>query len=148
LRGHEHVIECVKFGVKAGVDKGSQNVATADGNLQNSTAENQPSQMDYLLVSGSRDRTVRVWDALRGICLLNFTTHENWVRGVLFDPTSRYVISCSDDKTIRVFDIKEDRCIRTIEEAHGHFVSCLAASKVRSIYFTGSVDKTISLWSC
>lgn len=77
-----------------------------------------------------------------------FSSHENWVRGVIFDPTLRYLTSCSDDKSVRVFDLKEQRCIRTIDDAHSHFVSCITASSCRPVYFTGSVDKTIAVWSC
>ena len=100
------------------------------------------------LVSGSRDKTVRVWDPLRGLCLMVFTAHENWVRGALFDPSGRYVISCADDKSIRVFDLKEDRCARTIEDAHAHFVTCIACSDNRPVFFSGSVDKSVALWGC
>lgn len=58
------------------------------------------------LASGGRDRTVRLWDPLRGQCLMTFTAHENWVRCVVFHPSFKYLISCSDDKSIRVLDIK------------------------------------------
>jgi platelet-activating factor acetylhydrolase IB subunit alpha len=137
-------VECVKFGSKAAESSKPGGAAEKSGDgssLENVSAE-------HLLVSGSRDRTVKVWEPLRGICLMTFAVHENWVRGVTFDPTSRFIISCSDDKSIRVFDVKEERCIRTIDDAHSHFVCCLTGSSVRPIYFTGSVDKTISLWTC
>ena len=42
----------------------------------------------------------------QGQCLAVYTTHENWVRGVLLHSSGKYIISCSDDKSIRVFDIK------------------------------------------
>ena len=84
------------------------------------------------LVSGSRDRTVRLWDPLKvsifiyslllsllcecalnaclmvaqGVCLAVHTAHENWVRGVLFHASGKFIVSCSDDKSIRVYDIK------------------------------------------
>ena len=58
------------------------------------------------LASGSRDRNVKLWDALTGACLSTFTAHENWVRSVVFHPSYKYIISCSDDKTIRILDIK------------------------------------------
>jgi platelet-activating factor acetylhydrolase IB subunit alpha len=58
------------------------------------------------LASGGRDRTVKLWDPLRGLCLMTFTAHENWVRCVVFHPSYKFLISCSDDKTIRVLDIK------------------------------------------
>lgn len=58
------------------------------------------------LASGSRDRSVKLWDPLKGVCLMTFSAHENWVRCVVFYPSCKYILSCSDDKTIRVLDIK------------------------------------------
>lgn len=64
-------------------------------------------QSEYsYLASGSRDRTVKLWDPLKGVCLHTFAAHENWVRAVLFHPSHKYIISASDDKTVRVLDIK------------------------------------------
>lgn len=64
-------------------------------------------QADFgYLASGSRDRTVKLWDTIKGVCLATFNCHENWVRQVIFHPTYKYILSCSDDKTIRVLDIK------------------------------------------
>jgi WD40 repeat protein len=37
---------------------------------------------------------------------MTFTCHENWVRQVIFHSSFKYIISCSDDKTIRILDIK------------------------------------------
>jgi platelet-activating factor acetylhydrolase IB subunit alpha len=49
---------------------------------------------------------VKLWDALQGQCLMTFAAHENWVRCVTFHPSFKFIISCSDDKTIRIMDIK------------------------------------------
>ncbi len=73
-------------------------------------ADSQSIQGEFgYLASGSRDRTVKLWDALQGVCLMTFTAHENWVRCVLFHPSFKYILSCSDDKSIRVMDIKVRR---------------------------------------
>jgi platelet-activating factor acetylhydrolase IB subunit alpha len=37
---------------------------------------------------------------------MTFAAHENWVRSVVFHPSGKFIISASDDKTIRVMDIK------------------------------------------
>lgn len=42
----------------------------------------------------------------QGTCVHVFTAHENWVRCVLLHPSGKFIISASDDKSIRVFDIK------------------------------------------
>jgi platelet-activating factor acetylhydrolase IB subunit alpha len=77
-----------------------------------------------------------------------FVSHDSWVRGVIIHPSGKYIMSCSDDKTIRVFDIKENRCLRTITDAHNHFVTCMAFSAKNATLITGSVDKNIGVWSC
>lgn len=114
-----------------------------------SASTEQPEPVEHRLVTASRDRTVRVWDSVRGICLATLTAHENWVRCAVFDPSGRYVLSCSDDKSIRVFDLKDGgRCCRSILEAHGHFVTSLATASTVPIVISGSVDKSLSIWSC
>jgi WD40 repeat protein len=37
---------------------------------------------------------------------MSFRAHESWVRGVMVHLSGNYVLSCGDDQTIRVFDIK------------------------------------------
>lgn len=50
--------------------------------------------------------------------------HDNWVRGVLFHPGGRFIVSCADDKTLRIWDFKNKRCMKTLS-AHEHFVTSL-----------------------
>lgn len=77
-------------------------------------------------------------------------------------------MSSSDDKSIRVFDIKvpqidsainaiinrcvfcvqEDRCIRTIGDAQGHFVTTVCMSNRHPVVISGSVDKIVCVWEC
>ena len=85
---------------------------------------------------------------LQGVQLAVFTAHENWVRGVIFHKSGKFVMSCSDDKSIRIHDIKEGRTIRTIPNAHDHFVSSLASTENNQILITGSVDKKLCVWNC
>lgn len=50
--------------------------------------------------------------------------HDNWIRALVFHPTGKYLLSASDDKTIKVWDLMNGRCTKTIE-AHSHFVTCM-----------------------
>ncbi|KAJ1442076.1 Lissencephaly-1 [Ochromonadaceae sp. CCMP2298] len=142
LRGHEHVVESVCYG-KRPRDAAAIMASEGVGSPGSVVAE------DYsYLASGSRDRSVRLWDPLSGACLTVFAAHENWVRCVIFHPSYKYLLSCSDDKTIRVLDIKEGRCMRTLAEAHGHFVTSLSMSISYPVLVSGGVDKNVNIWSC
>ena len=80
------------------------------------------------LASGSRDKTIKVWDVSVGVCLFTLIGHDNWVRGVAWHPGGKYIVSCSDDKTIRVWDILNKRLNKTLESAHNHFCTSLGMS--------------------
>jgi platelet-activating factor acetylhydrolase IB subunit alpha len=135
LRGHEHVVETLAFLTQDGRPH-----VTRPKRPQNADA------VDYL-VSGSRDRTVRLWRIASASCIAVFNAHENWVRSVLLHPSGQYVISSSDDKTIRVFDIKAQRCLRTLEGAHDHFVAAIDMHPTLPILVSASVDTTIRCWT-
>ena len=56
------------------------------------------------IVSGSDDKTVRVWDAESGVELACLRGHDGEVASVSFDQTGRRLVSGSWDKTVRVWD--------------------------------------------
>jgi len=57
-----------------------------------------------LVVSGSHDHTVRVWDAATGSSLYTLEGHSDWVNAVAFSADGKLVASGSDDSTVRLWD--------------------------------------------
>jgi WD40 repeat protein len=55
------------------------------------------------VVSGSEDKTARVWDAATGEEVARMT-HEDTVSSAVFSPDGKYIVSGSEDKTARVWD--------------------------------------------
>merc|ERR1712166_1570242 len=92
--------------------------------------ENGVCSVDYssdgrFVVSGSGDKTVRIWDVDTGECVKILKGHTGGVRGVSFSPNNQYVISGSIDKTVRIWDVESGDCIKTLE---GHTGSVTGVS--------------------
>jgi WD40 repeat protein len=57
------------------------------------------------IVSGSGDKTIRVWNADSGEVVSGpFEGHTHWVMSVAFSPDGKRTVSGSDDMTIRVWN--------------------------------------------
>lgn len=63
--------------------------------------------------------------------LTSLLLHSNWVRSIVFAPSGKFLLTASDDKTIRLWDLKTGRCTKTID-AHSHFVTCIAWGRVKT----------------
>ena len=57
-----------------------------------------------ILVTGSSDETLKLWDLSKSLCLSTVTGHSDAVRGVCFSPDGSKIASCSVDKTIRMWN--------------------------------------------
>ena len=56
-------------------------------------------------MSGSRDKTLRIWDVQSGQEVCKLEGHSSVVRSVSFSPDGRQVVSGSSDKTVRIWDV-------------------------------------------
>ena len=68
------------------------------------------------VVSGSRDQTVRLWDAATGALLQTLEGHTGWVNSVAFSPNGKQVVSGSPgDRTVRLWDAATGAAQQTLE---------------------------------
>ena len=77
---------------------------------------------DDLIVSGSNDCKIKVWDADTGECLRTLVGHEYLVRALTFDPRSGRLVSGSYDKTVKVWDLHTGRLVREFRGCHGSHI--------------------------
>lgn len=54
------------------------------------------------------------------------------------------MLSCSMDKTIKVWDL-HGNCIKTMTE-HTRYVNCMAVNSDSTVFCSGSNDRTILVW--
>lgn len=95
-----------------------------------------------ILITGSYDRTVRVWNMETGLEVACLKGHTRAVRALQFDEAK--LITGSMDNTIRVWNWRSGKCIRTLE-GHAEGVVCLNYDS--NVLASGSVDTTIKVWN-
>ena len=67
-----------------------------------------------VLVTGSVDETVRLWDVRRGTCMNVLPAHSDPVTSVRFSPDGTVVCSGSYDGLVRLWSVATGACLRTI----------------------------------
>lgn len=97
-------------------------------------------------MSGSRDKTIKIWDVRAEKCIATLVGHDNWVTDICFNQSGKYLISVSDDRSMRVWDLTTARIARKLLNIHTHFVTSIAIKK--NTIITGSVDTTLKVWNC
>jgi len=113
--GHEHFNECCAIAPPTSY----QHLATLAG-LKKPPPATSPAEF---MATGSRDKTIKLWDS-RGQCLKTLVGHDNWVRAVLFHPGGKYLLSVSDDKSLRCWDLRQEgKCVKVLADSHEHFVA-------------------------
>ena len=97
------------------------------------------------ILSGSHDKTIKLWDVTTRAQILTIQAHSSWVHSVTFTPDGKTLASGSDDNTIKLWDVTTGAQIRTIQ-AHSGSVRSVAFSPDGKILVSGSGDKTINIW--
>jgi WD40 repeat protein len=111
LSGHTGLVRCVTF--------------SSDGTL---------------LVSGSHDKTVKLWDVQTGGVIKTFHGHTNWVHSVSISSNHTTIASGALDNTIRLWDIQAGECCHIInQEQSVEYVSFSPTNSQHLISISGGV---------
>jgi WD40 repeat protein len=76
-------------------------------------------------LSGSTDKTVRLWEVETGRGLRTFVGHTEGVYSVGLSGDGRFALSGGLDGTVRLWEVETGRCLRTFE---GHTVESMGLS--------------------
>ncbi|KAI0050014.1 WD40 repeat-like protein [Auriscalpium vulgare] len=95
-----------------------------------------------ILITGSYDRTARVWNLETGEEMRCLKGHTRAVRALQFDAVK--LVTGSMDHTLRVWNWRTGTCIRTLE---GHTAGVICLNFDSHVLASGSVDTTVKVWN-
>lgn len=82
---------------------------------------------------------ISTWDASTGVQLLTLKEHTDMVRQARFSPCGKYIVSASDDGTVRLWRTSNGLCMATFSEHEGR-VEHIAFSPDGKMFSSGSSD--------
>lgn len=105
-----------------------------------------------LALSGSHDKTLKLWDTATGDCLRTFEGNTNIVHTACLSADGRLALSCSygdytrDERsdTLKVWEVSTGHCLNTIDEPlMSLHCACLSAD---GRLMLSASDRTLKLW--
>jgi WD40 repeat protein len=94
-----------------------------------------------ILITGSYDRTARVWNLETGTQIHCLEGHTSAIRSLQFDEVK--LVTGSMDRTIRIWNWRMGTCLRVLE---GHTEGVVCVNFDADVLASGSVDTTIKIW--
>jgi WD40 repeat protein len=100
-----------------------------------------------LALSGSSDKTLRLWDVESGRTIQLFEGHTDEITSAGIDGSNIYALSGSADGTARLWDIPSGICLKTLE---GHTDEVTSVTLTRdgrlAVTASGGSDGSIRIW--
>jgi WD40 repeat protein len=97
------------------------------------------------VLTGSYDKTARLWEADSGKLLMTLEGHTDWVSSVAFSPDGTKVLTGSYDKTARLWEADSGKLLMMLK-GHVYKINSTVFSPDGMKILTGSSDKTAKLW--
>lgn len=80
--------------------------------------------------------------------MAQFEAHPDYIRSIAVHPTRPYILTSSDDMTIKLWNWENNWKLEQIFEGHQHYVMSLAFNpKDLNTFASACLDRTVKIWS-
>ncbi len=100
-----------------------------------------------MLISGSYDEAVFLWDVRTSRLMRSLPAHSDPVGGVDFVRDGTLIVSCSNDGLIRVWDTATGQCLRTFFHEDTPPVVSVRFSPNGKYILTWMLDSRLRMWN-
>ncbi|KII72806.1 Periodic tryptophan protein 2 [Thelohanellus kitauei] len=101
-----------------------------------------------MIVTGSDDGLVKIWNSTNGFCIITFSEHTASVTSVKMSHSGQFVLSSSLDGTCRAFDLNRYRNFRVFVTPDPIQFACVTIDCSDDIVCASAVDNfNIYVWS-
>ncbi|HEY9621225.1 MAG TPA: serine/threonine-protein kinase [Crinalium sp.] len=98
-----------------------------------------------LLVSGSGDKTLKIWSVETGTLIRALEEQVGWVRAIAISPNGKTLVTTANDKSIQLWDLNTGKRQDNLT-GHTDWVRAIAFSPDGQALVTASQDKTAVVW--
>lgn len=101
--------------------------------------------LNKYFMSGSSDKTIKVWDLISGNLQLTLSGHIMAITDMVISPKHPYLFTVSEDKTCKCWDLEKNQVIRNY---HGHLsaVYTIDLQPDLNLIVTGGRDSSVRVW--
>lgn len=85
------------------------------------------------------------WNYKKRRCIFTLFGHLDYVRTTYFHHEYPWILSASDDQTIRIWNWQSRTCI-TVLTGHNHYVMCAMFHPSEDQIVSASLDQTVRVW--
>ncbi|HPA18596.1 MAG TPA: protein kinase [Verrucomicrobiae bacterium] len=93
----------------------------------------------HLILSGSHDKTLRLWNVESGDCLRRFERQEHSINVICFSPDGRHALSgATGESFIRLWEVATGKCVRTFDGRWGKILAVAFSPKGQFVLASGA----------
>jgi len=106
------------------------------------------------LASGSKDKTIKIWDIKRGTEVKTLSEHSDHINSVSVSPNNQLLASGGDDKSLKLWDLKAGKAIISIPHPQkiysvcfspdGNYIATACQDKIVRVYGTSELQSLAS----
>ena len=98
------------------------------------------------IVSGSDDKTVRLWDVQRSATMFQLDDFFSPVNAVRFHPDGAAIATAGEDDVVQLWDLRSKKLVQHYQSAHGGSVNAVNFHPSGNFLLTASNDNTVKVW--